>query len=202
MLKVMSCLVVLVSLSIIRAENAISIVKIESMHNPVFKNLQLCYEAEFAPITQTALLSNGTYDQAELASHWAKKTMIYLFYVNQLPAGFCVINAGSMIDENRPDVHDFAEFYIMPLYRKRSIGITCAASLIRLYGGVWQIRQLPELEQTGRLFWLKVIDTIPVRNFHETFNHPRWPGFMQEFEVGVQFLPAMIAHSEYYQDDL
>lgn len=159
-----------------------SIVKIDSKENHIFKNLQLCYECEFAPITKTNMTVHADYDQAEIASHWAPNYSLYLFYHKAIPVGFCVVNHQSMLD-GRTNVNDIAEFFIVPLFRKSGLGIYFATQIFRLFPGEWEVRQLPELEHTARKFWLKVIHSLPVSHFEEKSNYPPWGGFVQQFTL-------------------
>lgn len=160
----------------------LSIVKICAMHEFVFKNLQLCYESEFSPITQTSMTTTGDYDQDALADHWSREHDLYVFYVDNIPAGLAEVNYGSMI-EKEDEVHDIGEFYITPIFRKKGYGRIFAQAVLKLYAGAWQIRQLPELENTARRFWLNVIATIDHEEFQEIINHPGWPGFVQCFSI-------------------
>lgn len=160
-----------------------SIIKIDDVHHTVFKNLQICYECEFAPITQTHMTSNGDYDQNNLASHWSSPYDLYLFYKNKIPVGFCVVNHHSMVNKTKDSVHDIAEFYITPIFRKNGLGTLFARQIIMLYPGSWEIRQFLELEKTARQFWLKVIEGVPHTNFQEIMNHTNWFGFIQRFDI-------------------
>lgn len=162
--------------------NKLSIVNVQTMQEQVFKNLQLCYECEFSPITHTLMTINGEYDQEELASHWSVQYDLYVFYINDVPAGFAVINYGSMVEKNA-DVHDVGEFYITPIFRKKEFGKKFAHALFKRYSGTWEVRQLPELEKTSRYFWLSVIADVEHKDFQEIINHPQWEGFVQRFII-------------------
>ena len=161
----------------------VSIVKVSSEHDPVFKNLQLCYEAEFAPITTTIMTINGDYDQQQLAQYWKEKHDLYFFRVNEIPAGLAVVNYGSFVDLANENVRDIGEFYVTPYFRKKGYGKLFAHALLKLYPGKWEIRQLPALEMTARVFWHKVIATIPHTNFKEDKNCSQWHGSVQSFVI-------------------
>lgn len=163
-------------------ESLLSIHKTYDIADPVFKNLQICYECEFSPITLTNMTENGEYDQTELASHWSLDHDIYIFYHENIPAGFCVVNNQSMISHDK-NIHDIAEFYITPIFRKQKFGTILATTIINLYKGKWEIRQLVELENTSRLFWLKVIKQLNHKDFKETKNLSDCPCFVQQFTV-------------------
>ena len=157
--------------------------QIHQINNPIFKNLQLCYECEFAPLTGTKMNENGDYDQTELSSHWAKEWSIFLFFKDKIPAGFCVVNHGSMIEKDALHIHDIAEFYITPFFRKNGIGKECAHKIFYKYPGVWQVRQFAALEKTARPFWLSAIKSSRHTHFKEELNHKNWSGFIQTFEI-------------------
>lgn len=154
-----------------------------SSNDRIFKNLQLCYECEFAPITKTVMTREGTYDQAELMSHWSSNHAIYLFAIDAIPAGFCVVNHESMIDSGELNVHDIAEFYMAPLYRKKGYGTVFAKKIFEQHKGIWEVRQLSELEHTSRKFWLAVIKQLPIEQFEEMTHTLDWKGFVQRFSL-------------------
>lgn len=159
------------------------IVKIKNIKNKVFKNLQLCYECEFARFTKTPMNSKAEYDQEQIAAYWNKKWAGYIFYIDSIPAGFCIVNFGSLIDKNDINTYDFGEFYISPMFRENGYGSYFAREVIKLYPGFWELRQIPELKSTSRKFWIKTIAKINHRNFLEIEDHPNWQGFTQRFEV-------------------
>jgi len=166
-------------------DNKLSIRSLGAMNEKVFKNLQLCYECEFASITQTPMTCDAEYDQNELASHWSKNRDLLVFYVNAIPAGFSVVNYGSMIQE-KPEVHDIGEFYITPIFRKKGYGKTFARAVFLYYSGSWEVRQLLELETTARNFWHSVIASLKHGNFQEFIDHPGWRGYVQCFTCIAQ----------------
>lgn len=154
-----------------------------SIDNPIFKNLQLCYECEFAPITKTTMTCNAEYDQTEIASQWSKNYQIHLFYVKGIPIGFSVVSMQSMIDETLVDVRDLTEFYIVPLYRNSGYGKKFAHEILKQHKGIWEIRQIQPLEYTARQFWRKVILSIEHTEFKEMTHSTEWTGFIQRFRL-------------------
>ena len=167
-------------------EKKLMIVKPMSIDDGVFKNVQQCYECEFSPITQSKMDIHGNYNQQEIRSHWACRWDAYIFYIDNASAGLCVINYGSMIHDvmkNNSAVHDVAEFFIMPNFRKRGFGEDFATAIFMMYKGRWEVRQLPELVHTARIFWRKTISKLADNKFVEIANHPNWLGLVQIFEL-------------------
>ena len=163
-------------------DKKLSVKKIADITNTIFRNLQICYECEFAPITKMQMEPDATYNQKELEAEWAPKYDIYLLYSDTIPAGFCVVNCQSMIDGNS-DTHDIAEFYITPIFRHLGYGAWFAQYIFKLYPGRWEVRQLPELGATVRNFWISAIKGMVHQNFKDVTNHENWKGFVQSFEV-------------------
>lgn len=163
-------------------DNQLTVTHIKSdISHPVFKRLQLCYECEFAPITRTHMKVDGSYDQNCLLAEWAPNHDIFLLFYKNIPAGFCVVNHQSMIEEGNLSTHDIAEFYVTPIFRKFGYGTWFAQYIFKLYPGRWEIRQLPELENTARKFWIKAIKGLSPLDFKEIADHSQWKGFVQQF---------------------
>lgn len=119
-------------------------------------------------------------------SHWSDVVDAYIFYIHDTPAGFCVVNHGSMVEpaqKNDPKVHDIAEFFITPNFRGHKFGAIFVAEIFKMYPGTWEVRQLPALADNVRHFWRSVIGRITHNNFVEIHNHPHWDGYMQSFEI-------------------
>ena len=162
--------------------NGLSVVQIFDIKKAVFRNLQLCYECEFGPHTKREMLADGSYDQIEIQSEWAKKWDIYILYKGEIPIGFVVVNHGSMVFD-APDAHDIAEFFVVPLHRKKGIGKQLAHWIFRHYPGRWEIRQIPGMENTSKKFWHKTINSIAEEGFQEFHNPKNWIGYVQKFSI-------------------
>lgn len=156
------------------------IIKLDSHLDIPFVHLQQLYEFELVPFTGYKINEHGLYDQEFLRSTWSQKGVdIYVLYIDDLPAGFAVVNLSSML--GHLDTRDIAEFFVMPEFRRRDIGKRFAQSIFAKYPGRWEVRQIAALVQ-AREFWLKTILNIgDISDFREDVNPPGWEGWVQSF---------------------
>lgn len=157
--------------------------KIDTVKNKPFKNLQQFYEFEFSLITKTNTDKQGQYDPCALESAWSKKGYdIYLLYTHKLPVGFAVVNLSSM-SSNDTSVKDIAEFFVMPLYRKKHYGKWMAFEIFKKYPGKWEVRELAQAT-TARSFWVNTIDEFTKGKYKENKifdSHWQEHVFIQQF---------------------
>ena len=147
-----------------------------------FFRLQQEYEYELAAITGYVQNANGFFDQEFLASTWSKYGYdIYLLEINELVAGFAVVNLSSMISDD-PDIRDIAEFYIAPKFRNQKVGTRFALEIFFKYPGKWEVRQLPSLFN-ARNFWVRAIQSCKSKDYQEITDSPSWNGFVQKFSI-------------------
>lgn len=111
---------------------SISLVKVSSKNMRILLNLALAYEAEFSPITKKMPDKYGKIDVDVLPK---PPHIGYLLYYKKIPVGFCVVDTKSAIK-------DIAEFYIMPIMRKKHLGYLFATTIFDLHPGEWQARQI------------------------------------------------------------
>ena len=83
----------------------------------------------------------------------------YFWYVENLPAGFILIDL-----EKQP--YNVNEFYIVPCYRNKGIGQNFFYEVLKAYPGRWQVKQLIEA-QKAQVFWRKVISKYTSGKFEE-----------------------------------
>lgn len=61
-----------------------------------------------------------------------------------------------------------AEFYILPAFRKKGIGLMVASRIFKNYPGRWEIREM-EKNIISQQFWRKVIGAFAGGEFRETW---------------------------------
>ncbi len=61
-----------------------------------------------------------------------------------------------------------AEFYILPAFRKKGIGLALAQRIFKAYPGKWEIREM-EKNIISQHFWSKVIRSFTRGSFKETW---------------------------------
>ena len=131
---------------------------IDNKNKCVLDNLMQAYEAEFSKITLKKPNAKGLFEVDTILSRVNKG---YLLYDKLIPIGFAI--KGSM-----DNIHDIAEFYIVPSYRNQNLGKKFAHNIFDKYIGKWQVRQI-EGAHKAKIFWRKTIDEYTRGKFVEDF---------------------------------
>jgi len=130
-------------------------VKINQQNIEIFKNLAQAYEAEFSNLTHKMPNERGLFKIDILPD---APYVGYLLFYQEKAVGFCVAKVESKI-------RDVAEFYIVPVMRKKNLGYELAVMIFNRYPGEWQVRQI-EGAIDAINFWRRVI-TKYTRNRYE-----------------------------------
>ncbi|MEE9253963.1 MAG: GNAT family N-acetyltransferase [Pseudomonadales bacterium] len=139
-------------------------------HAALFDNLLNLYFYDFAEILQYDINAEGKYLTGPY--EWRDPgEIIYLLYVNELPAGFAIIGAGSRIDA-RKDLWDMHEFFVIRRHRRSGLGRWLAKDVWRRHPGTWDVRVVKP--NTGALaFWQNIIGEVAGESVApETFTFP------------------------------
>lgn len=139
-------------------------------HAALFDNLLNLYFYDFSEILGYDINARGTYTTGPYV--WGEPgEIVYLLYVDELPAGFAIIGPGSQIDM-RPDVWDMHEFFVIRRHRRSGMGTWLAKEVWRRHPGTWDVRVVKP--NTGALvFWRNVIDEVAAEPAApETFTYP------------------------------
>jgi len=116
--------------------------------------------AEFDKISPARLNESGEYDYPYLDNYWIEKDRYpYLFYWNEEVAGFALVR-------REGDYCEMAEFYVLPEFRRRGLGIICATDAIRRHAGEWNI-EFSKQNQVGRQFWKKLVCKLATGDIKE-----------------------------------
>ena len=79
-------------------------------------------------------------------------------------------------------VHDVAEFFVLPRYRRTGVGEHAARWLFDRFRGRWEVRQKTE-NARALAFWRRVIDRYTGGRFEEeVIADERWQGPVQRFD--------------------
>jgi len=107
----------------------------------------------------------------------------FLVRVDGRLAGFALLANESRLTGER-DVHDVAEFFVLPRYRRAGVGERTARMLFDRFPGRWEVRQRAE-NARAIAFWRRVIDRYTGGRFDEEVRaDERWQGPVQRFESG------------------
>ncbi|MEJ2131628.1 MAG: GNAT family N-acetyltransferase [Gammaproteobacteria bacterium] len=130
-------------------------------HAKIFDNLLNLYFYDFAEILRYDIGADGSYLDAPYS--WGDQgETVYLLYVDTLPSGFAIIGLGSRIDD-RPDVWDMHEFFVIRRHRRSGLGSWLATEIWRKHPGTWDVRVVKP--NTGALsFWTGTVNAAARRN--------------------------------------
>ncbi len=139
-------------------------------HGALFENLLNLYFYDFAEILGYDIGADGSYLQNP--HKWGDPgEVVYLLYVDELPAGFAIIGQGSEIDR-RTDVWDMHEFFVIRRHRRNGLGSWLAREVWRKHPGTWDVRVVKP--NTGALaFWEGIIrEVAAIKVAPESFTFP------------------------------
>jgi predicted acetyltransferase len=142
----------------------LKLVKIGVRYRAVYENLAQAYEAEFSSLTGKMPDENGFFKIDTLP---LKPYTGYLLFYQKHPIGFCVA-------ETESDLKDIAEFYIIPVMRKKNFGYQLAKMVFDRHPGQWQVRQINGANDAIS-FWRAVVRNYTHNQFNEAVvNDPYW----------------------------
>ncbi len=162
--------------SVINQLQGFSLVQVNHTNLLVILNLAQAYEAEFSALTGKIPNDNGefVFDTIPVTPYQG-----YLFYQENTPIGFCVINTNSTLK-------DIAEFYIIPSMRRKEIGTQFAYAIFNKYPGLWQARQIKGADHAVK-FWRNVISAYTKNNYKEqTIQDPHWGTVTRQIFTSVK----------------
>lgn len=106
----------------------------------------------------------------------------FLVRVDGKLAGFALVASKSRLT-GEEGVHDIAEFFVLPRYRRTGVGEQAACWLFDRYPGRWEVREKKE-NARAIAFWRRVIDRYTGSRFDErALDDERWRGWVQRFDT-------------------
>lgn len=122
----------------------------------LLRRLMELYAYDFSELLPLELDSVGYF----FAQGWSwdeVRDRVFLLYSGGHPAGFAIASRGSVIDE-RTDVWDMHEFFVMKRYRRQGGGSRLAREVWRLLPGTWDIRVIPP-NIAALAFWRRAAES-------------------------------------------
>lgn len=147
----------------------------------IYHNLAQPYEGEFSAITGKMPDGNGLFT---LDTVLGGAIIGYIVYLDGVPAGIAAIR------DKGNEAFEMCEFYVVPCFRKRSLGVRFAHELWRLHGGWWEIKQIVGAEYASR-FWRKAIARASATGVEEDQHHDPYWGWVtrQRFYIAPALAP-------------
>jgi len=155
---------------------------------PVMRSLMQLYQYDTSEFNGQDPDPHGLFDYPDLDHYWTEHgrreegRIAILIQINDVVAGFALINNFSLVVPRKPSTRSLAELFIMRKWRRRQIGKMIVKEIFDNFPGHWEIRQ--ERENTSaQLFWRNVIQEYTGGGYKETDkNDGEWDGIIQEFD--------------------
>ncbi|MDD3598259.1 hypothetical protein [Sulfuricurvum sp.] len=141
------------------------ITPVTDANSHIYHNLVQYYEAEFSPITGKKPNASGLF---ELDTRLGNDTLGFLLIIDDLPAGIAAICS------KEARAYEVCEFYILPYFRKNTVGMRFAHTIWKNYPGKWEIKQIRGAEY-ATVFWRKTIEHFDETVYTEaSYDDPYW----------------------------
>jgi len=102
----------------------------------------------------------GEYVYPYLDSYWLEDDRYpYLFYCGGKLAGFALVR-------KETDYYELSEFYVLPAFRRRGLGMACVTDIFRKHHGSWRIG-FNKQNQASRQLWQKLARNLANGNIKE-----------------------------------
>ncbi|GGF95057.1 GNAT family N-acetyltransferase [Paenibacillus abyssi] len=154
---------------------------------PVFRNLLQLYRYDTSEFNGKDPDKHGIFDYKYLDHYWTEHgraeegRIPILIQINDLLAGFALINNFSLVVPRTLETRHLAEFFIMRKWRRRQIGKAIVTEIFDNYQGHWEIRQERE-NVNAQQFWRNVIHEYTNGGYQEIDQQDeRWNGPIQSF---------------------
>lgn len=158
----------------------IEIFRATQEHETVLRNLFEFYCYDFSEFSQEAFNDEGRFTPSRFMSrYWADENWrAYLLKVDAQWAGFVWVVKGTLFKESIPYPNEdhflIDEFFIARKYRRRGLGEHLAKYAFDLYGGVWEVAEIPS-NIPAQIFWRRILNRYTNGNFEEmTFETKTW----------------------------
>jgi len=147
------------------------IIPVSKTNLNTYYNLAQTYEAEFSPLTQKQPDPSGMY---ELDTYPGGDILAFLLEIDNTSAGIAAIARKG--DQG----YEVCEFYIIPSFRKNSIGMQFAHAIWNNHPGSWEIKQLVSAGYATH-FWRKTIERYKNTAFtEELYDDPYWGSVIRQ----------------------
>lgn len=137
--------------------NPLKVISVSKINLPIYNNLAQCYEAEFSPLTQKKPNAEGLF---ELDTQLGETITGFILDIDDIPAGIAAIS------QKENNGYEMCEFYVVPYFRRSTIGMQFAHMIWSMYPGQWEIKQIEGAEY-ATAFWRRVIEQFNTTPYTE-----------------------------------
>jgi predicted acetyltransferase len=148
---------------------------------PVIANLLQLYLHDFSEFAGWAINEHGLFDYPWLDHYWRDPARFpFLIRVDGELAGFALVHSS---DQEGPQVHHLAEFFVLRKFRRMGVGEAAARQLFDRMPGSWSVAQMAR-NVVAQHFWRMVIRRYTGGSFTERREDDRGR-IIQEFTAPV-----------------
>jgi len=166
----------------------VQVIEASRDQQPVLERLMQIYLYEFSAIEGFDVGGDGLfeYQACALDCYWAEADRSpFLIYIDDRLAGFAMVNAYTVLDENK-GARSIAEFFVMGRYRRKGVGKRVAFDIFDRFRGKWEVREIQD-NDAGQKFWRSVIGEYTGGLFTEkVLDEESWRGPIQSFDSSLQ----------------
>jgi predicted acetyltransferase len=160
----------------------IEILKGNLNDKPIFRNLMQYYLYDTSDFTLEDPNSFGQFEYNYLDHYWTghgvnfEGRVAYLVKVNDLLAGFALVNNFNIAIESDNNTRNISEFFIMRKWRRHGVGKYVAQYIFNTFQGLWEVKQQKE-NTSAQHFWEAVVSEYTNGNYTKSDSHlPEWDG--------------------------
>jgi predicted acetyltransferase len=150
------------------------------------KRLVQLYAYDFSEIMGLDVDADALFPEGRVLGRWLDGAAhAFLSFADGHLAGFAIAGVGSRLRED-PEVMDVADFFVLRKYRRKNVGVRCAAMLFDLFPRRWEVRERAE-NAAAIAFWRKAIHEYTGGRYGETIaNDEHWRGPVQSFDARIR----------------
>jgi predicted acetyltransferase len=161
----------------------IELKRVESTDRIKLDNLMQFYIYDFSEFLPIDLDEQASFKNEILDGYFVDPDKdAFLVLVDGLPAGFALVSAEIVLQQNRGG-RGIKEFFIVKRYRRHGVGKTVATAIFSMYPGKWEVRVV-RTNLPARVFWEKVISEYSEERYNcEERNDEIWRGSIFSFHA-------------------
>jgi predicted acetyltransferase len=161
--------------------NDVALVDVASHERDALQQLIQLYAYDFSELLALDVGDDGRFPFRDLAPYWIDPwRRPYFIRVNGALAGLALLHTRGYFEE-RPDVNDVSEFFVLRRFRRRGIGERAAALAFASLPGAWEVRV--RAPNVGAItFWRRVVDRYTRGELREEQrDDEKWRGIVLRF---------------------
>jgi len=142
----------------------LELVQVKENDKHVLKNLLELYDSEPNDYEEEDESEQKPYEYKYLEHYFREKNWwAYFILADGEHAGFVMINPVAEVSDAQTD-YSISEFFVIPKYRRCSVGRFAVYKILDMYRGKWQLTRDPR-NKNSVPFWNKIIDEYTKGNF-------------------------------------